>query len=111
MFKFLEDHLREREKEFISHVSNEILSLIANCGMTGTISLEAYKEMRMNSYEQKYIEPYLSPEALIWRLENAIKNVFVESGKYKVQSTYDDYLVTDGINELLKRYKKLVENT
>lgn len=111
MFKFLEECSRKRLKEFMSHVSVEINLRVLKCGETGKISLEEYSEMRMNSYEQKYIEPFLSPEALIWKIENAIKNVSVSFGKYNLPTTYDEYLVSDGIVELLKRYKKLVENS
>jgi hypothetical protein len=101
MFKFLE----KAKNEFLSHVDPSIQKL-ANI----KLELDFYKTMYLNSYEQKFIEPYLSDEALIWKIENAIKNS-KRLGIYELPKHYDEYLSTDGIAELLKRFKeKLNEN-
>ena len=111
MFKFLEEQNKKIEKEFMSLVSKTIIARVKAVSGIGLISLSEYESMKMNSYEQKYTEPFLSSKALIWKIENALKNVSVSFGEYNVPTTYDEYLESDGIKELLKRYKKLVENT
>lgn len=106
MFKtsMFDKYLKEKENEFMSHVSVEIQA-IHDCGHK--LSLERYKELRTNSYEDKYLEPMLSDEAFIWKIENAIKNVWGNESRFYLPVTYDEYLSTDGIKELLKRFKKL----
>jgi hypothetical protein len=93
MFKF---STKVRD-EFMSHIKFALVK-------DETITLSVYKSLYLNSYEQKYIEPYLSDEALVWKIENAIKNS-QQIGQYEVPITYDKYLSTDGIAELLKRFK------
>jgi hypothetical protein len=95
MFKFLE----KAKNDFLSHVNLSVQKLANN-----KIELDFYKTMYLNSYEQKFIEPYLSDEALIWKIENAIKNS-QQIGQYEIPIVYDKYLSTDGIAELLKRFK------
>jgi len=101
MFKKIAE---KNKKEFMSHIKKEI---IERCKQKELISLKEYAAMNMNSYESKYIEPFLLPEAFIWKIENALKNICKESRKYYIPKHYNDYILTDGINELLERYKKL----
>jgi len=105
--KFIKKFIKKKNKEFLSHVSADI---IKRCGTGKRISLEEYKEMRLNSYERKYIHPYLSEEALIWNIENALKFCLLEYSDWSLPATYDEYVATDGIRELLKRYKKVLED-
>lgn len=105
MSKFLDDYKTKINKEFMSHVSQKIKERFET---DKEIDLEEFKEMRINSYEYKLIEPLLSPEAFIFRIDEAIKNISVRQHSMEISSTYDEYILTDGINELLKRYKKLV---
>jgi len=96
------------EKEFSDNVGEDITNLLKNCILTGeNISLEKYTNLPMNSYEVKFIEPLISNEALIWKLEKSIKQTR-QLGRYQVPPTYPEYLATDGINELLKRFKLLI---
>ena len=87
----------------MSHVGDDILELVKNAPIT----LEIYQSLRMNSYEHKYIHPYLSDEALVWNIDNAFKNTRT-LGKFELPRHYDQYLATDGIEELLKRFKKMM---
>jgi len=97
MFKFP----TKAKDEFMSHISVEVLAIVSN---NKKLSLHRYEKLYLDSYEQKYIEPYLSDEALIWKIENAIKNA-KRLGIYELPRHYDEYLSTDGIAELLKRFK------
>jgi len=98
MFKFL----TKVQNKFMSYISNEIKRLI---NKKEKISLDFYKTMYLNSYESKILEPYLSDEALIWKIENAIK-YSNKISKYELPRHYGEYLSTDGITELLKRFKE-----
>lgn len=111
MSEFWKKYSEDIEKEFMSHVSKTVIARVKAVSGIGLISLSEYESMRMNSYEGKYTEPFLSSKALIWKIENALKNVSISFGEYNIPTTYDEYLESDGIKELLKRYKKLVENT
>ena len=106
MFKNI-DFIAKIKNEFMEHISGYIESKISECKINKSkISLLEYDTMRLNSYEQKYIEPFLDDEALIWKIENAIKNCSTQSRQYGLPRHYDEYLMTDGINELLKRFKE-----
>ena len=95
-------YLKEKENEFMSHISKNIQDLY-NSGYL--ITLKIYKELKLNSYENKYIESHLDNEAFIWKIENAIKNVWGKESIFYIPITYNEYLSTDGIKELLKRFK------
>lgn len=95
--KFLED----KKKDFLSHIRLQYQEIVDSKRI---ISLQEYVSMRMNSYEDKYIEPCLSDEALVWKIETALKNTR-DNGHYYIPIVYDDYLKTDAIRELLKRFK------
>lgn len=97
--EMIKKRLKELEDDFMSHIREEFKQF------KGTISLEDYKEMRMNSYEQKFLEPYLSNEALVWKIENALKNSSRTFSELIIPTTYDDYLCSDGMVEILKRFK------
>lgn len=86
--------------EFMEHVRSEVQAMAALI----PISLEMYSTMAINSYEAKFLEPYLSDEAFVWKLENAIKNAR-HLTQYELARHYDEYLSTDGVAELLKRFK------
>jgi len=104
-FKISEDHLAKKRAEFMFHVDENVQDMVRHCDKMDTrITLETYESLRINSYERKFIRPWLSDEALISEIENALKNSR-ESGEFKVPSTYTEYLATEGIEELLKRFK------
>ena len=97
--------------EFMSHVSESVQRLVKDTVLDGTsISLEFYSTMFLNSYEQKFIEAHLSDEALAWKIDNAMKNrgLFARIGPYDLPKHYDHYLLSDGIDELFKRFKELI---
>ena len=91
------------EPEFVSHVCDDIQELV-KCA---PITLEMYRSLRMNSYEQKFLHPYLSNEALVWKIEHSLSNTR-SLGKFEIPRHYDQYLATDGIEELLKRFKEIM---
>jgi len=103
MFKF-ENLKNEQKIEFMSHVRDEYKKIISN--KDSVVSLEQYKAMRMNSYEDKVLEPFLSDEAFVYKMEICIKNA-QDLPTYKLARHYDEYLSTDGVRELMKRFKKV----
>jgi len=98
---FITKYAKEDEDNFNSHISEEIKDKI---NKKQVISLEEYKEMRINGYEQKRILPLLSDDAFIWHIKNAIKNRGYNVSSLQLPDHYDHYLSTDGIDELLKRF-------
>jgi hypothetical protein len=95
---------------FMAHIDDTVKALVDKSKATGEpISFAVYQTMYLNLYEQKYVEPYLSDEALVWKIDNALKNVAMRSTEHSVPLTYDEYIATDGITELLKRFKKSKE--
>lgn len=103
MSNIFEKYAEKAKNEFMDHVCQEVRDRFAS-GVT--IELSEYKEMRINSYSDKFIEPLLSDECLIWKVENAIKNSLVkELGSYTLPRHYDEYIQTDGVRELIKRLK------
>ena len=102
---------KDYEEEFNGHISDEIKTIINQCEKRKSrIPLYVYKELRINSYEQKRIIPYLSNEAFIYHLEMCLKNVSVKSSKYAISADYNTYILTEGIDELLKRFKSEQNN-
>jgi hypothetical protein len=105
MFKNL---IKNYQEEFNKHLSKKIKKLISQCKKNKTqISLGKYKELRLNSYEQKRLIPYLNKEALVYHIEKSIANRSKSLSNYQLPSHYDEFLMTDGIDELLKRYKEV----
>lgn len=102
MFKGIKKVIEKLDKEFMSHIHKEIQDLVKE---NKEISLEVYKELRINSYERKYIEPYLSDEALVHKIKYALNNSSTLT-KYELPKHYTEYLHTDGIEELLKRFTR-----
>jgi len=101
--KFLDD----KRVEFYSHIDNDIIKRIERAiEISELVSLSEYQAMRLNSYEQKVLEPYLSDEAFIWKITGAISNSFKEMSTYDFPTTYNEYILTDGIHELLIRFKR-----
>jgi len=96
MFKFVSKTVTE----FDSHIGDDIRELIKQA----PIPLCIYQNIKINSYEDKFIEPYLSNEAFVWKVENALKwSSHLTS--HQLPRHYDEYLATDAITELLKRFK------
>ena len=95
---------------FMKYVGEEVVALAYNCAKNNTqVSLSEYKLLRMNSYEQKFIEPYLSDEALLDKVKCATQYRARQLGVYDLPSHYDDYLLTDGVNELIKRLEARIK--
>lgn len=91
--------------EFLKHVRPEFQQRVLD---KATIGLDEFKTLRMNSYEQKFIEPILSDEAFLYHLEKAINNTR-GLGIYQLPAHYDEYVGTDGVVALLRRFKALQE--
>lgn len=91
------------EKLFMQHVRQEFVDRCAE-GMP-KIGLEEYRAMRMNSYEQKYITKHLDDDAFLWLLEVCRRNVQTDHvGSWGIPSTYNVFIMTDGMSELLRRF-------
>lgn len=92
---------------FLSHVSEDIQ---ARCASGRPIGLEEWKTLRANSYERKFMEPFLTDEAFLYNLDICIRNVQTEYvGPYGLARDYNVYIMTDGIHELRKRFKGKLE--
>lgn len=72
------------------------------------IELEEYREMRLNSYEQKAIEPHLSDAAFLWKLSIYIEESSKSSCTFQIPGSYDDWCLTDGIEGARSRLAALV---
>ena len=86
--------------DFMNHVSSNIVDL---CNK-GRVDLATYVHLRMNSYENKYIQPYLTNEAFIWKLKQHLKQVRQKHDQ-EISTTYEEYLAHDDIFELLRRFE------
>ncbi len=51
----------------------------------------------------------MANEAFVMKIENAVKNRSARMGEFQLPVTYDEYLLTDGIDELLRRFKELLK--
>ena len=100
--------LNNRKKKFFSNVRERFAVKVGN---KETIGLEEYKSLRMNSYETKLIEPILSDEAFIYKIEIAVNNLSITLSKYEIANNYNDYILTDGIDELLERFKNKIKES
>lgn len=69
----------------------------------GPVSLERYKTLRMNSYEQNYMLEFLEDEAFIYFCANCLKQVITT----KFPITYEEAIVAKLFPELLTRFEKL----
>jgi hypothetical protein len=85
----------------LDHISDEI-KWLAERGKA--ISLEAFRGMRLNSYEREFLVPYLTDELLISQVEYYTKNSERHS-----RATYDGQLQDVLVPELLKRLKRRVD--
>jgi hypothetical protein len=69
------------------------------------ITLDEYKEMRMNSYERKFLLPYFSDEVLFHVMEHARQNS--SNPGRAISVTYDESIINDYMPELKARYECL----
>lgn len=102
MFKGFHGLNAARER-FMSHISLDIIDLVER---GQPITEQEYMSLRLNSYEQKYIEPFLSDNALINKVKRAIGHSSQTLSRYELPQHYDHYLATDGVAELLKRLEE-----
>jgi hypothetical protein len=116
MDKSLSTHINEviqrAEHEFFKHVDKDTRDMILECEINGTkISFDVYKELKINSYEWKVVLPFLCDAAFTGYLENAIHNRSRKIGARELPRHYDDFILTDGVDELLKRFKRQTLDT
>lgn len=72
-------------------IRKEVVDLVENLEATkGHISLETWREMRMNSYEGAALMPFLDDEALAWMLEHSASNASIRQRFPPI--VYDDQL-------------------
>jgi len=91
--------------DFVSKISDSVKERYK----TGkVIDIKEYREMKVNSYESKLLEPLLSNESFIDKVENAFKNSNIGTTfRFRLPTTYTDFLTGDGIAGLLQRLKML----
>lgn len=105
-FDFLKDFAAKRREEFMSHVSPEIQTRLAE--KPSVIDFLEYKRMRLNSYERKYVYSHLAPDVFLHDVKYCMEQAGVKYDEYKVHSVYDDHLMQDALPELLRRYQELL---
>lgn len=86
------------------HISDEVLCILDSFerGHIGSIGLERYKELRLNSYEREALLPVLSAEALKYVIQNTLKHV--APLHRNVASTYDEFALHNLLPELVRRF-------
>ena len=101
--KKLRQRMIEKEKEFMSHISDDILELYTK---QEPITNKIYQSLRMNSYERRLIHSLLDDETLIKITEYALcQDNHSEAGKFQIPISYTSSIISLHIHELIKRLK------
>ena len=87
----------------LEHVSQAVKDL-AEQKKDSLISLEEYKELRLNTYEREYLLPYWDGETLMYIVEHNLQHCQRHN-----KSVYDGVLHDQLVPEMLKRFKQLWE--
>ncbi len=94
--------VKEVEDNFMSHCSDTVINLAKR----GSVTIEEYRKLRINSYEQKLLLPSLNNEALINHIEACSMQVR-SLAKHQLPRHYEEFLATDAVELLLKRLKEV----
>jgi len=98
--KFFEDYARKAEAEFLAHIRPEILALSKR---PQRITLEEYKQLRGNSWEQMLLRRNVDNETLcrnaLYYLDNA--GVGGKLGPWDVADTYSEALMREMVPKLV----------
>lgn len=99
-FKGFEEYAKKAREEFMSHVDQDIQDLASR----GTpVTKEEFENLRINSYEAKFLIPHLTDEAFLWLIEQYFHQVRESTDFSKPCTTYEEFLATDGSRELARR--------
>lgn len=105
MSTIFDRYYQDAKKEFMSHVSQEIIDITKQGGQC--VSHKQYQELRMNSFERKYLIPFLEREALINTIEYCLSQCCEDNkGSFACPVTYNEALINDLVPELIKRLKQ-----
>jgi len=105
-FKFLKERQKEREEKFYNSVQEKTMKRAYLDG--SPITLEEYKEMRMNSYDRRVLEPLFDDEVLLEIIEYALaQEGNSEFDDYKIPSSYTESVLRVHIHELIRGFKNL----
>jgi hypothetical protein len=103
--KFFEERARKAEAEFLSHIRPEILELSKR---PQRITLEEYKQLRGNSWEQTVLRRNVDNETLcrnaLYYLDNA--GVGGKLGPWDVVDTYSQALMREMVPKLVERLQE-----
>lgn len=88
------------------HIKKRALECVD--GTNNLISLEEYKESVMNSWEREWLIPYLSDEALMYRVEYSLSNCRMQEYPNRPPLTYDESVIHSLTPELLSRFRNLL---
>lgn len=105
--QFFDDRTEQRKSKFLSHVKPHVLAIYE---AKQQISLDEWKVMRLNSYEQQLLIPLLTNDAFAKMIENYIHNSgFRTSDQFHIPfTTYDDNLKHNLVHQLLARFTNLL---
>lgn len=103
-FKGFEKRRTEREKNFLDHISTEVLERYC----TGKpIGIAEWNNMRTNSYERQLLLPLLTTEAIIQQTQYALEQEGIsKAGKFEIPHSYKDSILKFFIWELIDRVSK-----
>ena len=104
MFKFMEERLEKRKQEFMQHVRPHIIELAER----GQVTHEEYNSLRMNSYERRYLHPYLTTDALVKLTRYCLSQTgyWQPCGEFEVPKDYEDAVMRDLLPLLLDRMEE-----
>jgi len=103
-FKFLKERSKEREKNFYLHVQEKTMIRVYLDG--SPITLEEYKEMRMNSYDRRILEPLFNDDVLLYIIETSLaQEGNSEYYGFQIPSSYTESVLRVHIHELIRRFK------
>jgi hypothetical protein len=102
-FTGIEEFMKKKEAEFMKYVDASVIDRFKE----GTpITLEEFHNMRLNSYERKYLFPLFDDELLLWHIEYSLmQEGNRELFKYDLPKHYTDAVLRQYLPELIRRFK------
>ena len=103
--KFLREKAKQREIDFFLHVQEKTMLRAYQDG--SPITLDKYKEMRMNSYDRRVLESLFDDETLLHIIEYALEQEGnTEFYSHQIPSSYTESILRVHIHELIRRFKQ-----
>jgi hypothetical protein len=97
----------------MQNISAGVLFLIDALKSTGRkLTYDEYANMRINSYEQKLLHPFLDDKAFITLVEYYLSNSgqdWSPMGEFELSKHYGDAMQRELIHQLIKRFKEKIQ--